>query len=121
VTQIGKAAPDRMRRMRRLLAAAAVSAGLTAVGAAPAPAAPTVRVGDNWFSPKTLTVARHSTVTWRFVGDRVHKLKVTRGPQRFKSPARSSGKYVRHMMYRGTYRIVCAIHEGSQKMTLKVD
>jgi plastocyanin len=107
--------------MRRMLAAAVLSAGLTAVLAAPAHAAPTVRVGDNWFSPKTLTVDQHSTVTWRFVGDRVHKVKVTSGPQRFKSPARSSGTYVRHMMYRGTYRIVCAIHDGSQKMTLKVD
>jgi plastocyanin len=104
-----------------MLATAAVSAGLTAIAAAPAPAAPTVRVGDNWFSPRTLTVAQHSTVTWRFVGDKVHKVKVTSGPERFKSPSRSSGKYLRHMMRRGTYRIVCPIHEGSQKMTLKVD
>jgi plastocyanin len=80
-----------------------------------------VRVGDNWFSPKRLTVAQHSSVTWRFVGDRDHRVKVTSGPQRFKSPVRSSGRYVRHLMYRGTYKIVCPIHRGSQKMTLKVE
>jgi len=78
-----------------------------------------VRVGDDYFAPKTLTVAQHSTVTWRFVGDRTHRVKVTSGPERFKSPARSSGKYAHHMMRRGTYRIVCPIHNGSQRMTLK--
>ena len=103
----------------KLLATGAVSLALVALAAAPA-AAKTVRVGDNWFSPKELTVAQHSTVTWRFVGDKVHKVKVKSGPQRFSSPVRSSGKYSRHMMRRGTYRIVCPIHAGSQKMTLKV-
>jgi hypothetical protein len=46
---------------------------------------------------------------------------VTSGPQRFKSPARSSGKFRHHMMYRGTYKIVCPIHKGSQRMTLTVE
>jgi hypothetical protein len=41
-------------------------------------------------------------------------------PQIFKSPVRSAGSYVRHLMYRGTYKIVCTIHRGDQKMTLKV-
>jgi plastocyanin len=105
--------------MSRLLATGALSLGLAALAAAPADAA-TVRVGDNWFSPKTLTVVQHSTVTWRFVGKRVHNVSVSSGPVRFKSPPRSSGKYRRHMMRRGTYRIVCTIHKGSQRMTLKV-
>jgi plastocyanin len=106
--------------MRTLLAAGALSAGLAAIAAAPAAAA-TIRVGDNWFSPKELTVEQHSTVTWRFVGNRTHRVKVTSGPDRFKSPERSSGRYRRHMMYRGTYKIVCTIHRGAQKMTLKVE
>jgi plastocyanin len=101
-----------------LLAAGLLAAGL---GAAAGPAdAATVRVGDNWFSPKRLTVKQHSSVTWRFVGDRDHRVKVTSGPQLFKSPVRSSGSYVRHLMYRGTYKIVCPIHGGDQRMTLKV-
>ena len=99
------------------MAAGLLAAGLAAAG--PADAA-TVSVGDNWFSPKRLTVKQHSSVTWRFVGDRDHRVKVTSGPQLFKSPVRSSGTYVRHLMFRGTYKIVCPIHRGKQKMTLKV-
>jgi len=106
--------------MRKLLAAGAVSAGLAALGAAASPAAAAIRVGDNWFSPKRLTVAQHSTVTWRFVGERTHKVKVTSGPELFSSPRRSSGRYMHHMMRKGTYRIVCAIHRGDQRMTLIV-
>jgi plastocyanin len=106
--------------MSKLLATGALSLGLAALAAAPASAGKTVRVGDNWFSPKTLTVAQHSTVTWRFVGKRLHKVSVTSGPERFKSPARSSGRYRRHLMYRGTYKIVCSIHKGTQRMTLRV-
>jgi plastocyanin len=107
--------------MGKMLAAGAVSACLAALGAAASPAAAAIRVGDNWFSPKRLTVPQHSTVTWRFVGDRIHKVKVKSGPERFSSPRRSSGTYRHHMMMRGTYRIVCAIHPETQKMTLIVD
>ena len=105
-------------RARTLAVAGLLAAGFGAAGTAEAA---TVRVGDNWFSPKRLTVEQHSSVTWRFVGDRAHREKVKRGPQRFKSPVRSSGEYVRHMMYRGTYKIVCSIHPRAQKMTLTVE
>ena len=105
--------------MRKL--PAVVIAALVALGATASPAAAAIRVGDNWFSPKQLTVAQHSTVTWRFVGDRTHKVKVTRGPERFSSPARSSGRYRHHMMKTGTYRIVCALHPEKMKLTLTVE
>jgi plastocyanin len=105
--------------MSKLLATGVLSLAVAALAAAPAEAA-TVRVGDNWFSPKSKTVPQHSIVTWRFVGDRMHNVTVISGPARFSSPSRSSGKYRRHMMKRGTYKIVCSIHEGSQKMTLRV-
>jgi plastocyanin len=100
------------------VATVAVAGLLAAAGTADAA---TVRVGDNWFSPKRLTVEQHSSVTWKFVGDRTHRVKVTSGPDRFKSPRKSSGKYVRHLMYRGTYKVVCTIHRGDQKMTLVVE
>jgi plastocyanin len=106
--------------MSKLLATGVLSLGLAVLAAAPAAAGPTIRVGDNWFSPKSKTVAQHSTVTWRFVGNRMHNVTVTSGPARFSSPTRSSGRYRRHMMKRGTYTIVCSIHKGSQKMTLRV-
>jgi plastocyanin len=113
-----------MRRtpVRKLLAVGAVLAGVTLVPATAAlSSATTVRVGDNWFKPKLLTVEQHSTVTWRFVGNKVHNVTVIQGPVRFSSPSRSSGTYRRHLTKRGTYRIVCSIHKGRQKMTLTVE
>jgi plastocyanin len=82
--------------------------------------APAVRVGDNYFSPKTLTVKQHSTVTWRFVGKKVHNVTVKRGPVKFSSPSKVSGKFKQHMWRKGTYKIICSIHAGKQRMTLEV-
>ena len=96
-----------------------VVAAAALVAAAPAAAKP-IKVGDNYFSPKRKTVQQHSTVTWKFVGKDVHNVTVKRGPVKFSSPSKVSGKYRRHMMRKGTYKIVCSIHEGKQKMTLKV-
>ena len=107
--------------MRRRIAASLVPLGPAAalVAAAPAASRP-IDVGDNYFSPKSKTVQQHSTVTWRFVGEDVHNVTVKSGPVKFSSPSKASGKYRRHMMRKGTYKIVCSIHEGRQKMTLKV-
>jgi plastocyanin len=85
-----------------------------------AAAAPRVRVGDNYFSPSSLTVARGTRVTWSFSGDDAHNVTVTKGPVRFRSPTRSSGTYSRRMRKPGTYRIVCSIHAGKQRMRLTV-
>jgi plastocyanin len=87
--------------------------------AAPAQAKP-IQVGDNYFSPKTKTVRQHTTVTWKFVGDDPHNVTVKRGPVKFSSPTKSSGKFSKHMMRKGTYKIICSVHEGRQKMTLEV-
>ena len=106
--------------VRAIRVATLAVAGLLA-GAATAEAA-TVRVGDNWFSPKRLTVEQHSSVTWKFVGDRdAPREGHARAADASSRRARSSGKYVRHLMYRGTYKIVCTIHRGDQKMTLTVE
>ena len=104
---------------RIALAPAALVAAAVLVAAAPAAAKP-IKVGDNYFKPKLKTVQQHTTVTWKFVGKEVHNVTVKRGPVKFSSPSKISGKYRRHMMRKGTYKIVCSIHEGKQKMTLKV-
>jgi plastocyanin len=107
------------RPVRSNIAATVLSLTAVLVAVAPAGAA-TVRVGDNFFSPKTLSVRQHSTVTWRFVGKNDHRITVKQGPARFSSPTMSSGKYLKHMMRKGTYKLICSIHRGSQRMTLKV-
>lgn len=104
--------------MRRNIAVAAVLLASAVLGVAAPARAATVRVGDNYFSPTTLTVAQHSTVTWSFVGKRFHRVTVKRGPARFSSPRMKSGKYLKHLMRKGTYKIICSIH--TQRMTLRV-
>ena len=68
----------------------------------------TVRVGDNWFSPKTATVARGGTVTWRWVGKKSHDVS---GPG-FKSKLIKTGTYKRTFSKAGTFKYVCTLHRG---------
>ena len=110
--------------MPKLLVPVLVAALLAGLAVA-ASAATTVRVGDNWFVRKqgvpTVTVARGTTVKWRFVGDAPHNVTVRRGPVRFKSASKSSGSYSRKLTRRGTYLIYCSIHGlEDQRMRLVV-
>ena len=68
----------------------------------------TVRVGDNWFSPKTATVARGGTVTWRWVGKKSHDVS---GPG-FRSKLMKTGTYKRTFSKAGTFKYVCTLHRG---------
>jgi plastocyanin len=93
------------------------------------PAAPTktVKVGDNFFSPKKLTVERNTTVRWRWPGadeaGDVHDVALTRGPKgvkKFHSEAAATDySYKRKLKKPGTYKIVCTLHE-EMRMTIKV-
>jgi len=113
-----------------------VRAGLTAVlaGAALLSAAPvqgatkkTIEVGDNYYAPKTLTVAKNTTVTWRWPGFEeagdVHDVKLKSGPKgvkKFQSEGASTDySFKRKLTVAGTYRIVCTLHE-EMRMTIKV-
>jgi plastocyanin len=105
---------------RRVVASLApLGAVVVLAAAAPAQGKP-IKVGDNYFSPTRKTVRQHTTVTWKFVGEDAHNVTVKRGPVKFSSPTKVSGRFSRHMMRKGTYKIVCSIHEGRQKMTLEV-
>jgi plastocyanin len=93
--------------------------------AAPAVAATrTVRIGDDWYVrdgyPRTVSVTKGTTVRWRWVGDDDHNVSVRRGPVTFRSDLKRSGAYSRKMRRKGTYRIICTIHQPDMRMTLKV-
>ena len=109
--------------MRKLLvlALAGALAGILATTALAATKG--VKVGDNFFvrpsNNATVTVSKGPTVKWRFTGQVMHNVTVSRGPQKFHSSARSSGSYSHKMTKKGTYKIVCTFHPGMQ-MTLKV-
>jgi plastocyanin len=94
---------------------------LTLLVAAPASAATrSVRVDDDFFKPRTLTVTKGTTVKWNFRGDNQHNVQVKRGPRRFHSALKRSGSFKRTMRVRGTYRIVCSIHQPDMRMKLIV-
>jgi plastocyanin len=112
--------------MRKLLVAALVAAmSVFAAGfASQALAARTVRVGDDYFErrgdPPTVTVSRGTKVTWRWVGRNFHDVRVRKGPVKFHSRLKDSGRYSRTMRTRGTYKIICRIHQPDMAMTLRV-
>ncbi len=87
----------------------------------------TVTMGDNYYTPKKVTVDRKATVTWRWpdfeeAGD-VHDVKLESGPKgvkKFHSEAASTDySFKRKLTVAGTYRIVCTLHE-EMAMTVKV-
>jgi plastocyanin len=105
-------------------------AGAVLLSMAPAAAAAkgkTVKVGDNYYSPKTMTVDRNTTVTWRWPGfdeaGDVHDVKLKSGPKGFKKfqseAAATDYSFRRKLTVAGTYKIVCTLHE-EMRMTIRV-
>src|SRR4051794_13717503 len=108
-----------MKRVLVLVLVVAL-AGIAGAVAIPAFAATkTVKIGDNFFKPRTVTVKRGTKVVWKWTGSAPHNVTVTKGPKRFHSRTQTSGHYSATPHRRGTYRIVCTIHAG-MAMTLKV-
>lgn len=85
----------------------------------PAGADNSISLKDNLFSPKSTTVKKGSTVTFRWAGKAPHNVTVVKGPAKFSSPTKTSGTYRRKVTKAGTYRIVCTIHPG-MNLTLRV-
>ena len=108
-----------MRKLIVLVVLVAVIA-VAAVAMPAGAATKSVRVDDDFFSPRSISVARGTTVAWRFVGDEAHNVTVTRGPVRFRSTNRRSGTYRKRLTRRGTYSILCTLHAPGMKMTVRV-
>jgi plastocyanin len=110
-----------MRRLRLLAIAgltlaAAGPAVTTAAGAgagARARATRTVTLKDISFMPRSLTVARGTTVAFAFRDDGTTHDVTSTGASRFaKIAARSSGSVRRTFRRTGTYRYACTLHPG---------
>jgi plastocyanin len=107
--------------MKRLIAVLTAVAVVGAIMAIPALAATkSVSVKDNVFGPKTLTVKRGTTVKFVWRGKNLHNVIVSRGPVRFRSTTKKKGSYSKRVTRRGTYRLICSVHQPSMKMTLRV-
>jgi plastocyanin len=107
--------------MKKLIAAGAASALAAGVLAGPSLGAgtKTVSVKDNVFAPKSLSVKKGTTIRWVWKGKAPHNVHVTKGPQKFTSPVKTKGSYSRKLTKKGSYTMVCTIHNG-MKMTVKV-
>ena len=107
--------PLRRRPVRALLlvlALLAVSGTTTALAAAS-----TVKVKDNFFSVKRLSISRGASVTWKWSASLYHNVKVKSGPARFGSRTQLRGSYSHRFTVRGTYKLYCTLHRD---MTMTV-
>ncbi|MFL5903699.1 MAG: plastocyanin/azurin family copper-binding protein, partial [Solirubrobacteraceae bacterium] len=96
--------------MRKLLVVVSVAAvAVTAFAVVPAQSATRgVSVKDNFFSPKSLTVSRGSTVKWSWKGHTKHNVTFPT----VHSTTKVSGVYSHKFNHKGTFSYVCTIHPG---------
>jgi plastocyanin len=107
-----------------LLRTATVLVLLAGLLAAPAfGATKKVGVGDNWFvrasGKPTVTISKGTKVTWQWRGESLHNVTVTRGPAKFRSGSRTSGRFSKKLTRPGTYTIVCTVH-GARDQSMKL-
>jgi plastocyanin len=98
-----------MLHMTKFLSTLA-AVGAVAFAAAPSLAAnKTVKVDDDFFSAKTVTIKKGNTVTWKWVGSNPHNVQFSK---KVKSKTITKGTYKRTFKKRGTFKYVCIIHSG---------
>lgn len=103
-----------------LALAAAVTLGTTQ---APAAGKATVKVGDNFFKPKSKKVRKGTTVRFKWTGDAAHNVTKRKGPGgRIESKTTSSRgvNFRKKFKQRGKYRFICTVHPSAMKLTLRV-
>ena len=110
--------------MRTTLIALVLTLSLTV--AAPAFAKPrSIKIGDNYFAPDSLKVAKNTKVIWRwpkYPGD-VHDVKLKSGPKgvkKFHSDLSASDySFARTLTKPGKYVVICTIH-AEMRQTIRV-
>jgi plastocyanin len=117
--------------MRKQLTLVLSLAGLgVAAAALPSPAASPddaasatkrVRVGDNYFRSRSISIQSGDTVRWVWVGGAPHNVTVTGGPRRFHSRTKTDGAYRKRLSRRGTYRYICTVHPDDMRGRVVVE
>jgi plastocyanin len=104
--------------MKRPLTLGFATTALVAALVVPSVAATrSVSIRDDYYSPRSVSVSKNTTVRWVWRGSGRHNVVVGRGPATFRSPLKRTGTYSHKFTRRGTYRIVCTVHE---EMTMSV-
>ena len=104
------------------LAAAFAAAAVPAVSALASTPTKQIRVGDNFFKPKTVTIKRGTRVTWAWHSFGIrHNVTVKSGPARFHSrPVVYGGTFSHLFTKKGTYHLICTLHPTQMKETIVV-
>ena len=97
---------------KRLLVVPVVVAAAVGAAAMPAVADNSIGLKDDFFTPKSTSVKKNSTVTFRWLGRAPHNVTVVSGPVKFASSTKTRGTFKKKMTRKGTYRITCTIHPG---------
>jgi len=74
---------------------------------------PSVRIGDNFYKPKSLKIKRGATVTWHWTGKSQHNVTLTQAPKHVKqfiSNTQAKGTFSHKFSIKGSYTIVCTVH-----------
>jgi plastocyanin len=106
--------------MKKILAGAATVAVAGALAVPALAATKSVQVKDNKFVSSSITVKKGTTVKWVWKGKAPHDVSVKKGPAKFKSTVQTSGSFSKKLTKKGTYTIICTIHQPDMKMTIKV-
>jgi plastocyanin len=110
----------RLVRNRRLMALMTVTVAVLACTSVVALAATSsVKVSDNYFSVKRLTIGKGARVTWKWGGVLNHNVTVKSGPVKFHSRTQAQGTFSHVFTRAGTYTLYCTIHPF-MKMTVVV-
>jgi plastocyanin len=96
-----------------LCAAALAVPALAGSGGHARSAAATVKIGDNFFKPRSKRLGHPGSVTWKWKGHRKHNvffIKAPKGGKPKNCGARKKGSCTRKLKKKGTYRYVCTFH-----------
>jgi plastocyanin len=109
--------------MRKTIAVIATGALAAGIAAGPAGAAGEVSVKDDFFSPKSKSVAPGGSITWLWRGKSEHNVTgMTRSGRvvfRSKTTKRKGYRYTKRFSKAGSYRVICTLHDG-MKMSVRV-
>jgi len=82
-----------------------------------------VEVGDDFFDPATLSIARGDTVNWHWTGQSSHTVTSRRGQvDRFRSQVQSGpgSRFDYRFDYSGRFRYICKIHPFTMRAVVSV-
>jgi plastocyanin len=101
-----------------------VATALSAAASEPRAAATTVRVGNNFFSPTAKSIRRGRVITWAWAGGVRHNVTGTtrsgRVVFRSRTTSRAGFRYSRRFRRRASYRVICTVHPGTMRMSVRV-